>query len=245
MNRRRFRLAGIAVVCLSLIFLGTDALAGPLGGARAFRSASKGAARAIRGTSGFSGARTPSRSVAGLPRNLGSRGGNGNGLRTPGLNPLARGLNNALRTWGGGSPFGGPFGGGYGDPYRWQHDAAEEYADAYRDAAIANAVVGLAGVLVNAHVQQQALRTAPPVVAVQPAGQYVTQRTLVREGYYENREVWVPEHPDPVTGAMILGHTEIQRIWVPPVYQESQVYVPAQAQPVVYTTGGTYAACRP
>lgn len=245
MNRRRFQLAGIAVVCLSLVCAGMDAFAGPRGSARSFRGASKGAAPAVRGTSGLSGTRTLSRSVAGLSRDLGSRGGNGNGLRTPGLNPLARGLNNALRTWGGGSPFGGPFGGGYGNPYRWQHEAAEEYADAYRDAAIANAVVGLAGVLVNAHVQQRALRTVPPVVAVQPAAQYVTQRTLVRDGYYENREVWVPEHPDPVTGATILGHTEIQRIWVPPVYQETQVYVPAQTQPVVYTTGGTYAACVP
>jgi hypothetical protein len=159
----------------------------------------------------------------------------------PGTGGLGSGaLLNELVNRGGGGLYGNN---GYRGRDYYNYRAAEAQADAYRDAALANAAVGLVGVLVNAAVQEQALRTQPvaacPVVT-QPTGHYETRRSLVREGYYETRQVWVPEQVDPHTGEIILGHHETRRLWVPPVYEESQVFVPApvtvvRPAPVVYT----------
>jgi hypothetical protein len=117
---------------------------------------------------------------------------------------------NALGGYGnqgyGGSPWG----------YYDRHREAEAYADAYRDAAIANAVVDVVGILVS---NSQARRVA------EPAGHYVTQRRVVKEGFYETYTVWVPETYDSKTGEYIEGHNETRRRWVPEVYEETQVWV--------------------
>ncbi len=242
MSKSYVRFAVVTIVCLSLAVITVPAQADPRGAA-AFRSMSRGAVPAIRGASGSGLLRTPTRAATPFSHSGGSRmfspgsSRGGRGLSSQAGSSGLRGLSNLLGGGYGNNPFGYP--GGY-NPWEAQRRASKDYADAYRDAAIANAVVGLVGVLVNAHVQERAMRTAVPVAAapVQPAGYYATQRTVVREGYYENRQVWVPEHPDPTTGAVIQGHHELHRVWVPPVYQESQVFVSAQPQPVAYTAGG-------
>ena len=144
-------------------------------------------------------------------------------------------LNQLSRQWGNGGYGDGGYGyGGNRGPGYYNYRAAEEYADAYRDAALANAAVGLVGVLVGAAVQADRPQYTTAVPA-QPAGHYETRRTLVREGYYESRQVWVPEQVDPRTGEIIDGHHETRRTYVQPVYEETQVFVPAPVQ-VVQTT---------
>jgi hypothetical protein len=67
----------------------------------------------------------------------------------------------------------------------------------------------------------QIIVTPPPA----PVGRYETRRTKVGGGYHERVEVWVPDRVDSRTGAVIEGHYETQRRWVPEVWQETQVWV--------------------
>lgn len=186
-------------------------------------AADPGRGRSIRTPSGSIG-----RGVSGAARGISNRsihGGSSRGAsRSVSANDFGRGLQNAFRGL-------GDYNGRsrYGNPYDYRrHD--DDMADAYRDAAIANAVVGLVGILVNAAVQPQPVAVATPAytaapVVVQPAGHYEVRRTLVREGYYEATQVWVPEYLDQATGTIIAGHYETHKRWVPPVYQETQVWV--------------------
>lgn len=186
------------------------------------------------------------RGVGRLPSAPGRGATPGSSLARPGAGGLGSGalLNELVNRGGAGYPGNA----GYRGRDYYNYRAADAHASAYRDAALANAAVGLVGVLVNAAVQQQALRTQP--VAVQPAGHYETRRALVREGYYETRQVWVPDQIDARTGETILGHYETRRLWVAPVYEETQVFVPAQVTvvrpaPVVCTPAPAMAPLPP
>lgn len=116
-------------------------------------------------------------------------------------------------------------GGGYDSPAKYRYKAEEAHADAYRDAAIANAVVGLVGIIAeSATANRRPVYAAP--VQVAPSGHYETQRVIVQQERYEAREVWVPEQRNTRTGEIIDGHYEVHKRLVPAVYQETQVWVP-------------------
>ena len=157
--------------------------------------------------------RVPSRSIgtsSSLPR-FGTHSG------TSSIAPqAAAGLGSVLNALGG---FGGPGAYGHGSPWGYydRHNPYEEMADAYRDAAIANAIVNTIGILVSASQTNR---------APEPAGHYVTQRRLIKEGHYETSTVWVPETYDEANGVWIEGHHETQRRWVPEVWEKTRVWVP-------------------
>jgi hypothetical protein len=97
-------------------------------------------------------------------------------------------------------------------------------AKAYRDAAIANAVVGLVGILVDASARRQ----PPQPMHVVP--QTVTERVLVREGHYEQYQEWIPPVYDRHTGQQNGGgYHETRTRWVPEVWQQRQTVVHASA----------------
>jgi len=116
---------------------------------------------------------------------------------------------------------------GYGDRHHRDND---EMADAYRDAAIANAVVGLAGVLVSAAQQPQYPQYAPvaamPVCAAPPAGRWERQAVVVRPAHYETYQEWIPEIYDSRTGQRIGGgYYESRSRLVPETFQYKDVWV--------------------
>ena len=165
--------------------------------------------------------------LQGLGRS-GSSGRHGslNGLN--GLNGWYPGM--FLEQFGGGgfgSQFGGPFGGPFGNPYdRHQDSDAHEYADAIRDVGIANAVVGLVGVIANSQPAYRESAYREPVYReVQPTRHYVREKVILKEGYYEDYKVWVPEQYDSGTRDKILGHYEMRQRWVPEVYGYRDVQV--------------------
>lgn len=118
---------------------------------------------------------------------------------------------------------------GYGHGYRdynpWAGEEAR--ADAYRDAAIANAVVNVIGILATANQPQYPVMATPaPTTVVAPRGHVERQRVLVQEGRTEEYQVWVPEHVIPETGEVVVGHHEVRRREIAPVYEEREIWVP-------------------
>ena len=116
---------------------------------------------------------------------------------------------------------------GYGN--RHHHDN-DEMADAYRDAAIANAVVGLVGVLVSAAQQPQYPQYAPvaatPVHVTAPAGHWERQVVVVQPAHYETYQEWIPEIYDSRTGQRIGGgYYESRSRLVPETFQYKDVWV--------------------
>ncbi len=225
----------LAIVLLSVAVGAIEAPAAPRGtkalSGRSVRSTPRvSTSRSIRQrTPSFNrmpGRRTPSVRMPGMSGSRSSRS------VSPGLN---------LANLGGGGLGSLPFGGGSGDygpladllgqgfgnhGYR---RAEHEMADAYRDVGIANAVVDLLGILVTACPQEPravavpVVRTAPAAV---PSGHIEQQRILIREGHYEQYQVWVPEYVVAATGERVEGHHETRRRWVAPVYQVREVWVP-------------------
>ncbi len=109
----------------------------------------------------------------------------------------------------------------YRDRHR-RHDADREYRRTQRDAIIANAIVDVVGIIANSSTY------ARPPVYTAPAptyGHYEIHRVLVREGYYEQSQVWIPDRYDPVRRVTVLGHYETRQRYVPPVYEERRVWV--------------------
>jgi hypothetical protein len=104
------------------------------------------------------------------------------------------------------------------DPYL---EAQREQADAYRDVAIINGVASILGVVLN-----NAMQAPPAQYQQQPEGRYEVQRMVIKEGYWHEYQVHVPDHHDPNTGQKILAHYETRQKWVPPVYEERQIWVP-------------------
>ncbi|MBI1319220.1 MAG: hypothetical protein GC168_09785 [Candidatus Hydrogenedens sp.] len=109
----------------------------------------------------------------------------------------------------------------------YRNDREEEYLKNERAAIISNAVVGVVGILADSqrggYVQSAPVAACPPPPA--PAGYWQTQRVVVQPGRYVNQQVWVPDQRDPYSNSVILGHYETHQVWVPPVYQETQVWV--------------------
>lgn len=109
------------------------------------------------------------------------------------------------------------------DLWDYLGDREDARADAYRDALIAETIVRVVGIIAS-----NTMQPPPPHAAPAPAGHYETRRTLVREGYWESQQVWVPEQRDPTTGVVVEGHYQVHKRWVPEVYEETQVWVPHQ-----------------
>jgi hypothetical protein len=128
--------------------------------------------------------------------------------------------------------FGNYAGHGYGYDDRDRYE--NEMADAYRDAAIANAVVGLVGIMVSAAQQPQyntvaalPVSAAPmPVTVAPPPGRWERQTVVVQPAHYETYQEWIPEIYDSRTGQQIGGgyHESRSRL-VPETYQYRDVWV--------------------
>lgn len=119
---------------------------------------------------------------------------------------------------------------GYGDRHRYEN----EMADAYRDAAIANAVVGLVGIMVSAAQQSNCttvaatpVSTAMPVAqAAPPPGHWERQKVIVQPEHYETYQEWIPELYDSRTGQKIGGgYYETRTRLVPATFQYKDVWV--------------------
>jgi len=193
-------------------------------GSRVIRRAapsSRGGASSLSRSSGRSGlSRTPSTRSSpssrggsspfgglGRSRNSGSLGGSDR----PGLTALGNLLDGIQRNRDGRD---GRYGGRY--------DSDKAMASAYRDAAIANAVVGLVGIFVEAGMRNQC--RAQPAAAT---GHYETHRVIVQPGRYEQDRVWIPEKYDPNTGRKLGGgHHETRTRWIPETVEYRKVYVP-------------------
>jgi len=132
---------------------------------------------------------------------------------------------------------GGGYGYQYDDLYRHLYGYENRASKDYRDAAIASAIVNMVGMLAATAIQQQPgaglpVAVGPPAsgpvlqapVAVSPGPAYERQQVVVREGYYETAEVWVPEYQD-ANGTTVEGHHEVLRRWVPPVYETREIRV--------------------
>ena len=167
-------------------------------------------------------------------------GGQGRGRSSGSATPIL----DALRESSGNRGYGNGSGlselGRLADDYRWdknRRDREDDYNKLQRDQMITSAVVNVVGIIAASQAQKyQAQAYAPayapapcvapaPVYVPQPAGHYETRRTEVQPGGYTTVQVWVAEFRDPHTGAIIDGHYETHRNWVPPVYQETQVWV--------------------
>lgn len=129
----------------------------------------------------------------------------------------------------------------------------EIYADAIRDAAIANAVVGVVGIVADSATRSQAYKygvnpygapgygaggygaqpvyTAPSQGYAQAApverGQYVRERIVVEPERYVQEQVWIPERYDPTNGRKIGGgYHETRTQLVPERVEYRDVWVP-------------------
>lgn len=110
----------------------------------------------------------------------------------------------------------------YDGRYGGRYDSDKAMASAYRDAAIANAVVGLVGIFVEAGTRNQCA-----VQPAQPTGHYETHRVILQPGRYLQDRVWVPERYDPNTGRKLGGgYQETHTQWIPETVEYRQVYVP-------------------
>lgn len=114
------------------------------------------------------------------------------------------------------------------DWFDYLRDREDARSDAFRDALIADMIVRVVGIIASTSPQQTPILAPAPRVAVPAPGHYETRRVVVREGYWQSEEVWVPEAVDPATGVVVEGHYEIHKRWVPEVYEETQVWVPHQ-----------------
>lgn len=177
---------------------------------------------------GSGGSRSSSRGLGGLGNILGGGRSGGSSRSRSGSRGL-EGLGNLLDLGRGG--FGNQYGrdgGFFGGRHRSNDDAV---ADAIRDAAIANAIVGVVGIIANAatvpygYSQPAYPAPAPGYAPSYSVPQYRTERVLVQEGRYEEYEVWVPDAYDSRTGETVKGHSVIRQRYIPEVWQERQVRV--------------------
>ena len=212
--------------------------------------ASQAAGRAVRAVSRDTTARTSRAAGVAAGRSVRGEGrgstANRNGRTSPGRNSRYNNndLGSALAPLLGASSLNGlqsGYGSGYGlldELYRggdYYRDIEQERAKAYREAAMINGLVGIAGMLIQSSQPQQYLvQSAPVPVAIgpaqtvyvaPPAPRYAQEKVLVREGYEEDIQVWVPETYDPNTGITTVGHNVTQRRWVAPVFENREVRV--------------------
>ena len=209
-------------------------LRSPMG--NSIRSAGRGMSRSSgRGSlSGLSRGIGRSGGLSGLSRNSGS---SRNPFNLPNLsgdsrssrNPFGMSSSSNWGRYGSGSPFGrssGLFGnmGGpgyynnrYDSHYRYEQD---RMAKAYRDVGMAQALVGLVGIV--ATVAQQ-----PPQYAAVPAqGYWQRQAVIVQPQRYEHRQEYIPPLYDSRTGQKIGGdYHESRTVLVPEVVEYRDVWV--------------------
>ena len=172
----------------------------------------------LSGLSGLSGGGRNGSGLAELARGIGQLHGlNGNGQSYgSGIGNgrvLGEFLNNA-----------GAYGhnGGYGG-YGYRED---QMAKAYRDVGIANAVVGLVGVLVTASQNANYPAVAVAPVSAPPAGHWERQTVVVQPAHYESYQEWIPEIFDSRTGQRIGGgFYESRTRLVPETLQYRDVWV--------------------
>ena len=108
--------------------------------------------------------------------------------------------------------------GGYYNAYQRETDSM---ARAYRDVGIANALVGLVGVLATAS-QQQGYACAP----ASPQGYWQRQAVVVEPQRYEQYQEWIPELYDSRTGQKIGGgYYEVRTQLVPEVVEYRAVWL--------------------
>jgi hypothetical protein len=76
----------------------------------------------------------------------------------------------------------------------------------------------------------QIIEPAPDVrIEVEQPGHYERQRVLVKDGYYESYNVWVPKDRTGLFGLKVIpGHYEARQRWIPPVYEYRDVWVPTR-----------------
>ncbi len=90
-------------------------------------------------------------------------------------------------------------------------------AKAYREVGIANAVVGLVGILVQASENNRYQGSQ---------GQWTRERVIISPARYETYQVWVPPIYDPRTGAKVGGGFHENRTHlIPEVYEDREVRV--------------------
>jgi hypothetical protein len=230
MKKQSMALMAVALIA-AMVFLPTVAYAGS-----PFRGISKGGIRTPRIGSGLSRGGRSGLNLSGLSR---SRG------RTSGLSGLSRGISGSPfrsgshgskwggsdlfrsgRSYSGFGGFGGYGGSGWGGNYYRHHD---DLADAYRDVGIANAVVGLVGVMAHAATAPRYTYAAPPpAVVAAPAGYWARQAVVVQPERYEQYQEWIPEIYDARTGQKTGGGyyetrtrlspqvVEYRNVWVAP-----------------------------
>jgi hypothetical protein len=160
-------------------------------------------------------------------------GGLSPGRSSVSLGDIVGGLQDAARNRDSG--YYGRNNGYYDWPYGYgrHDDPGRSIADAYRDVGIANALVNLVGIIANSPLtnpQPQPYYQGQPQpyyqTQPQPAGHYERRQVLIKDGYYEDYQVWVPEYQDSRTREIVAGHYETHRRWVPPVYGYQDVWVP-------------------
>jgi hypothetical protein len=119
------------------------------------------------------------------------------------------------------------------------YDDNDDFADAYLAVGLANAAVGLVGVLAENNRYRYGPGYAPAnhygdscaycraEASYAPAPQpqrIVTERVLVEQGRYEQSEVWIPESYNPNTGQKLGGgFYETRTRYIPPQYQYREV----------------------
>jgi hypothetical protein len=81
--------------------------------------------------------------------------------------------------------------------------------------------------VIEAEPDLRIIQSEPEVrVKIEEPGHYERQRVLVREGYYETYNMWVPKERKGFLGLKkIPGHYEARQRWVAPQYEYRDVWV--------------------
>lgn len=117
------------------------------------------------------------------------------------------------------------------------HRREDSMAKAYRDVGIANAMVGLVGVMATMSQQPthyvqtpvvEAVPVAVPLAApIAPMGHWERKPVVVQPQHYEQVQQWVPPISDPRTGEVTGGgYYETRSVLVPERVAYEDVWVP-------------------
>ncbi|HOZ47323.1 MAG TPA: hypothetical protein PLO37_04650 [Candidatus Hydrogenedentes bacterium] len=240
--KHKERLFGWTILMIgATMFIAVPAMAGPrppslnIGKAMSQVAAS----RAIRSPLSGAAISRGARSLGGLPSSSGIRGlsSSGTGLGNSPFGSFGNGANAANVLGSLGKVLNQQMGnrdyqGGYpGLPWEiYDHHREDQMAKAYRDVGIANAMVGLVGVMVQASQMSQTSQTV--YCRPEPQGQWVRERVLIAPAHYETKQVWIPELHDPRTGQKLGGgFHETRTEYVPDVYEERTVFVTMTSAP--------------
>lgn len=213
MKKQSMALMGVALIA-AIIFLPTLAYAGsPL------RGISRGGIRTPRISSSLSRSRNSLGSLSGLSRSARNLGGSS--LFQSGSNHSKWNASDLFRNSRNYPSFNNHGGYGWNNHHYSDHN---DRADAYRDVGIANAVVGLVGIMANVATAPRYTYAAPPAPA--PSGYWARQAVVVQPEHYEQYQVWIPEVYDSRTGVKTGGgYYETHSRLVPQVVEYQNVWV--------------------